>query len=195
MQRTLRLTPLLALLTLGACRSEAPIVTATPTANTHASAQHGASHATAQLSPEVRRQLAEVRQVTAPFQNFERAAAAGYGTAITPCWENREQGGMGYHYGNTALLDGTVSLLEPEVLMYEPGPNGQMRLVGLEYIVPIEAWPGDTPPTLFGQDFHPHSFLPIYKLHVWLWKDNPRGIFADWNPTVSCRHAAESEYF
>ena len=26
----------------------------------------------------------------------------------------------------------------------------------------------------------------FYELHVWAWKDNPRGSFADWNPSVSC---------
>ena len=26
----------------------------------------------------------------------------------------------------------------------------------------------------------------FYELHVWAWKDNPTGTFADMNPTVSC---------
>ncbi len=144
---------------------------------------------------EYNKQLAELRQATAQFHNFDKAVEAGYSVAITPCWEHRTLGGMGYHYGNPSLIDGTVSLLEPEALMYEPGPSGHMRLVGMEYIVPIDAWQGASPPTLLGQEFHPHSFLPIYKLHVWLWRDNPRGMFADWNPKVSCKHAAETEYF
>jgi hypothetical protein len=59
----------------------------------------------------------------------------------------------------------------------------------------IDDWQGATPPELLGQRFHPHSFLPIYKLHVWLWRDNPAGMFADWNPKVSCAHAAETETF
>ena len=27
---------------------------------------------------------------------------------------------------------------------------------------------------------------PFYELHVWAWKNNPSGTFADWNPNVSC---------
>ena len=74
--------------------------------------------------------------------------------------------------------------------------DGRARLVGVEYIVPVEAWhptEGDPPvPVLEGQVFHfnesPNRFgLPaFYELHVWAWRDNPNGTFADWNPRVSC---------
>lgn len=166
-------------------------------------AKHGASHGRgATGAAELNRQLVPLRQATSQFHNFKKAQEAGYTEAITPCWESRSQGAMGYHYGNPDLLfdDATVNLLEPETLMYVPGPGGQKRLVGMEYIVFIDQWEaahgaGADPPTLLGQAFHPHSFLPIYKLHIWLWRDNPRGIFADWNPKVSCKHAAEVEYF
>ena len=69
-----------------------------------------------------------------------------------------------------------------------------MKFVGMEYIVPLDAWaaanhdlnnPNDVP-QLLGQKFTRHSFLPIFKLHIWLWRDNPSGTFADWNPDVSC---------
>jgi hypothetical protein len=33
-------------------------------------------------------------------------------------------------------------------------------------------------------DFHRHPVLPLWVLHTWLWKDNPAGVFADWNPAV-----------
>jgi hypothetical protein len=181
-------TPLLAALAalgLAACTAEAPV--AAPDA--------GHAHEARGLTPGMQRELAELRRVSAPFHDFARAVEAGYAAPITPCWEHRTLGAMGYHYGNPDLIDGTVSLLEPELLMYEPGPGGHMRLVGMEYIVPIDAWEGDSPPTLLGQEMHPHASLPIYKLHLWLWRDNPRGTFADWNPQVSCAHAAETELF
>jgi hypothetical protein len=44
----------------------------------------------------------------------------------------------------------------------------------------------------FGNLFHfapgPNRYGPpaFYELHVWAWKDNRRGSFADWNPTASC---------
>jgi len=29
--------------------------------------------------------------------------------------------------------------------------------------------------------------MPVhYDLHVWLWKHNPAGMFAEWNPGLSC---------
>jgi len=110
---------------------------------------------------------------------------------------------MEYNYGNTDLFDATVALLQPEVIIYEPQPNGRMQLVGMEYIVPLAAWeaanhdlsdPNDVP-ELLGQKFTRHSSLPILKLHIWLWQQNPSGTFADWNPRVSCQYAASTEVF
>ena len=146
-------------------------------------------------APGLNAQLVPLRQVTARFQNFDAAVAAGYGEQITVCWAHHSKGAMGYHYAKTSLLDGNVALTEPEVVMYEPQPGGHMKLVGMEYIVPLAAWQGTSPPTLLGQPFTQHSTLPIYKLHIWLWRNNPDGIFADWNPKVSCESAADTEVF
>jgi hypothetical protein len=154
-------------------------------------------------APESNSALTALRQGTARFQRFEAAKAAGYSTQITPCWAHHSSGAMGYHYGNTSLFDANVDLLAPEVLMYEPQKGGHLKLVGMEYIVPIEAWKqaGHDPnnstdrPELLGQKFTPHSFLPIYKLHIWLWQNNPQGTFADWNPKVSCASADSTEVF
>jgi hypothetical protein len=148
-------------------------------------------------------QLAKLRAVTARFHNWEAAVAAGYETQITPCWAHHSAGAMGYHYGKTDLIDAVVDLLQPELLMYEPLAGGHMRLVGMEYIVPLAAWqeaghdlddPADVP-ELLGQKYTRHSFLPIFKLHIWLWSDNPAGVFADWNPNVTCAHAESTEVF
>ena len=148
-------------------------------------------------------QLSDLRRVTAKFHSIDEAKLAGYSTQITPCWTHHSAGGMGYHFGNTALFDATVDLLNPETVIYEPQTGGHMRLVGMEYIVPIDAWgaanhdlnnPNDVP-QLLGQRFTRHSFLPIFKLHIWLWQNNPSGTFADWNPKVSCRHAEQTDTF
>jgi hypothetical protein len=179
---------LLAATGLGACGDDLSLPTT--------EADHAAAHArTAAPTTDVNRQLAELRRVTAPFHDLDAAIRAGYAEQVTPCWESRSQGAMGYHYGKMDLFDGSVDLLEPEVLMFEPNAAGQMRLVGMEYIVPIDAWTSGDPPTLLGETFHAHAFLPIYKLHIWLWRENPRGLYKDWNPRVSCRHAEETEFF
>jgi hypothetical protein len=73
-------------------------------------------------------------------------------------------------------------------------PNGRLRLIGVEYITLGEAWDAanEGPPVLEGQLFHyagsPNRYrIPaFYELHVWAWKENPNGTFADWNPRVSC---------
>lgn len=156
-----------------------------------------------EAAPEANGALTALRQGTSRFQRFEEAQAAGYSTRITPCWAHHSNGAMGYHYGNTSLFDANVDLQAPEVLMYEPQKGGHLKLVGMEYIVPIDAWkqaghdtsnPNDRP-ELLGQKFTPHSFLPIYKLHIWLWRNNPQGTFADWNPKVSCASADSTEVF
>ena len=147
--------------------------------------------------------LTELRQVTARFHRFEDAQAAGYTTKVTPCWAHHSAGAMGFHYGKMDLFDANADLLAPEVVMYEPQAGGHLKLVGMEYIVPKEAWaaaghsltdPNDRP-QLLGQTFTPHSSLPIFKLHIWLWRDNPQGTFADWNPKVSCDNTTDTEVF
>ncbi len=149
------------------------------------------------------KQLADLRQVTERYKSLDVAKLAGYATQITPCWAHHSAGAMGYHYGNTNIFDANVDLLQPEVVIYEPQKNGNMNLVGLEYIVPLDAWsaaqhnlndPNDVP-QLLGQKFTRHSFLPIFKLHIWLWRNNPSGTYADWNPKVSCQFADSTVVF
>ena len=33
-----------------------------------------------------------------------------------------------------------------------------------------------------------HMFEPHYDRHVWLYRRNPNGMFAQFNPAVSCQH-------
>lgn len=35
-----------------------------------------------------------------------------------------------------------------------------------------------------------HAFTPHYELHVWVHRDNPQGLFAEFNPGVTCDHAS-----
>jgi hypothetical protein len=131
--------------------------------------------------------LAAARRATARFHRFEEAQAADYTFLFMDmCMDNPGVGGMGYHYVNVeALLDPTLDVTRPEAVMYEPGPNGQMRLVGLEYVIPADLWTSPTPPTLLGQELELNDF-DLWALHVWIWKNNPAGIFEPWNPDVSC---------
>lgn len=129
----------------------------------------------------------DVRRATAAFHSMDAAANAGWDVPLTGCIAHPDPdvGGMGYHYVNEdVFFDGNVDPLRPETLVYAPTPSGGMQLVAVEYIVFTAANP--VPPQLFGQTFHLNPAISAWTLHVWLWKHNPSGLFADFNPKVSC---------
>jgi hypothetical protein len=134
-----------------------------------------------------------VRDATERFKNVEAAEAAGYRLSLG-CVSGPQAGAMGIHFINGDLVgDGTLDPLRPEALVYELR-NGQLQLLGVEYIVLAESWDASNagPPLLLGQLLHyvgsPNRYRDpaFYELHVWAWKSNPSGTFADWNPTVTC---------
>jgi hypothetical protein len=115
----------------------------------------------------------------------------------TPCVSGPNSGAMGVHYIKPSrVFDGALNANEPEALIYEPLPNGALRLVGVEFIVLADDWarlhPDGSTPALDGHLTHyvgaPNRYgLPaFYELHVWAWEHNPNGSFADWNTQVSC---------
>ena len=171
---------------INACREPGPVAAADPQL---AAGAHSPSLHSSPPSREAERDIARLRRLTAPFHRFEAAVHAGWTAPIEACLSNPQLGGMGLHYGNPALIDGTVDVMEPELLLYEPQKNGELRFVAVEYIVPFTAWEGDAAPMLYGQSFHRNETFGIWALHVWHERHNSRGMFADWNPKVTCRHA------
>jgi hypothetical protein len=136
-------------------------------------------------------ELAAVRAATAQFHRTEAAQAAGWDLVpgLDHCFDNPGVGAMGYHYINLDILDLVVDAAQPEAMVYVPGPQGQLMLGAVEYIVPAEPWDAagnPEPPALFGQSFHLNESLGVYVLHAWIWKNNPAGMFEDWNPEVAC---------
>jgi hypothetical protein len=136
-----------------------------------------------------------MRQATTPYQDIQSALAEGF-IQLSPCVAS-PAGGMGVHIGHPdRIADAVIDPALPEILLYEPTHNGGMRLVGVEFMVHRDAWYGagnGAPPAVAGQSFdapnpnHPDEHLrDFYMLHVWVWQDNPAGIFAPFNPTVSC---------
>jgi hypothetical protein len=181
-----RATSLLVGIALFGCSSE-PITTET--------AVHfvPAASASESFGPSVERDLATLRRVTAPFQDFSTASAAGWSTKITSCMTDPNgAGGMGFHYGNTSLIDGSASVDKPQLLLYEPERNGRLRLVAVEYIIPYSFHSRDAqPPVLFGQQFQRTDAFGLWGLHAWVWKNNPSGMFASWNPVVNCTNTTD----
>ena len=147
----------------------------------------------------IERQFAALRAATAPYHRLSTALADGYSAFTIPtsvggkstvglglpgdpsCFDSAS-GGMGVHY--VKGIDGTVDASHPEALVYAIGEHGRLQLVAVEYIVPDSLVDPNNMPMLFGQMFHHHPYLPVYILHVWAWKHNPNGMFADWNPRV-----------
>jgi hypothetical protein len=141
------------------------------------------------LGEDVDRDVARVRDATARFKTTEAAEAAGY-KRVTDCVEHQPAGAMGYHFQNNALLDTTLDVNHPEVLVYEKKPDGVFKLNGVEFLVPIPAWTAAEPPRIMGQALKKADSLGIWYLHVWTWEPSPSGLFADWNPNVKCAAAS-----
>jgi hypothetical protein len=143
------------------------------------------------LTPELR----EARRATRAFRDVRVAREAGY-EAASPCASDPKYGGMGIHYENPELVaDGELDITKPEVLVYQPTRHGKLRLGAIEYFqtdADQDLATDDDRPFLFGLPFDGpmlgHSpQMPIhYDLHVWLYRHNPAGMFAMWNPSVRC---------
>jgi hypothetical protein len=125
--------------------------------------------------------LDDLRTATARYHSVTQAEKAGY-VEFLDCFDS-PAGGMGQHYVNLGALDGTVDPLAPESLVYEV-VDDKLKLVGVEYIVPGGLVDPADPPELFGEHFHENTALGVWVLHAWVWKANPDGVFADFNPDV-----------
>jgi hypothetical protein len=174
-------------------------VLAHPPAETKAASGIHVQHAV-QPDAGLQAELAQVRRVTARFHDLDAALDAGYELGwvngsgmriITGCVAHPTAGAMGYHYFNAELMDDlAVNVLEPEVLVYAPGLGGHLRLVAVEWVArgPNSNPPGvSEPPVVLGMPMH--ILVPavgFYIMHAWVWKPNPAGMFADWNPEVAC---------
>lgn len=139
-----------------------------------------------------------------PMDECVTAASIGYPP---------KSGAMGIHYGRDDLLgikgppnprvDGSgthTDFNKPAILLYEPQADGSLKLVAVENLVFEKAWNAThkSPPTFHGVPYNRmadnpatpvdegHMFMPHFDRHVWLYRHNPNGIFAQFNPNVSC---------
>lgn len=126
------------------------------------------------------------------------------------------EGGMGIHFFRPDLLGITAppsprvsgagthtDFRRPGVLIYEPQADGSLELIAVENLVFADAWKaahGDARPTFHGVPYdamaddpatptdEAHNFAPHFDRHVWIYRENPNGVFTPFNPAVSCRH-------
>ncbi len=145
--------------------------------------------------PVVGQGLAQLRAATAPFKSLDAAVAAGYAKDVPDCLVHEHHGAMGFHHVNRGYLTRDVSVERPQILLYERLPDGRYRLNGVEFIVPYRIWPRDTVgPTLMGQHLKHEDNLKLWYLHVWAWTENVDGVFADFNPAVSCSESTRKVF-
>jgi hypothetical protein len=124
-------------------------------------------------------------------------------------------GAMGIHYFRPDLLgitrtepriDGTgthTDFLRPAILIYGPQADGSLELVAVENLVFMEAWSAaghGAPPSFHGVAWdrmvddpatavdEAHGFESHYDRHVWIYRENPNGVFEQFNPAVTCAH-------
>lgn len=159
--------------------------------------------------PLVSSDLQAVRAAVARYHSYDEALADGYSAAGQPCISS-PAGTMGYHAANAGILQsGVVDPLRPAFLLYVPRADASLRLVGVEYWTVALAntasgpapWFGASPPplgfansapNLFGATFngpmagHNPNMPWHYDLHAWVVEENPAGVFAQFNPAVSC---------
>lgn len=168
-----------------------------------------------QGNPELNRQIAHLRAVTAKYHDLDNAIADGFTLQPGGCHTAIDGGGLGFQYINLArFLSPEVDADEPEFMSYIPTGDGNVRLVGIAYTNRAffrDTRPPDTPGfragnfvwtqpvippyleevsgpfSLFGQDSRRiFGGRWLYLLTVWPWAPNPNGMFADGNPSLSC---------
>ena len=179
-----------AIVTSAACSTDTPLQPSKSlTANALLTATNAGESAQNQL-------LATIRGASARYHRVDAAIEDGY-VLGSPC-EAMPGQGIGIHYRKSSLIDGVVDPSQPELLVYEPVENGELRLVAVAFVVRAAVWDAtnSSPPLLGDQVFEDKRIpdwssppFPSYELHVWVWKNNPNGMYATTNPLVSCEAA------
>jgi hypothetical protein len=127
----------------------------------------------------------DVRAANDRFKDVSVALAEGY--SPIPCASGLDGGAMGIHYVNAKYLkDDALDVAHPEAVLYEPTADGKLNLIAVEFIT--LKGPASLEGHLFNFTNTPNRYgLPaFYELHVWAWKANSMGTFADMNMDVSC---------
>lgn len=149
------------------------------------------AHETAAAPPQVSPELEAVRAKLEKYRDPVKAVHDGYLSTLG-CVQYPD-GGMGVHFLNLGTMGPEPDPWSPQILMYEP-VGGKLRLVAVEWLVPLATGVKERP-KLFGREFHGpmeghHPLMPRelhhYDLHVWLFKENPEGLFNNTNPDVNC---------
>jgi hypothetical protein len=138
-------------------------------------------------SVEVNTAIAELRRVTAPYHDVRAAVADGFFPVFASCEAREGEVPIAIPYAHLdRLLDGVLDPSLPDALLYEPGIDGQLKLVGVEMVLPYPFWTAAEPPRFLGVPLQREDELGVFGLHIWIWRHSPNGMFSIDNPRVSC---------
>ena len=136
----------------------------------------------ANLSATAGQELSAARRATARFHDLAQAEAEGYINI------DFYEPGEGFHWLKPSIIDGTFDPAQPEALLYAPVPGENLlRLVAVEYLVPISLSPGGPPdgfPGVADEWREDSEGAGLWELTVWLWMHNSNGMFVQHNPAV-----------
>jgi hypothetical protein len=129
--------------------------------------------------------IATLRSATSRYQDLNVAKAEGF-VFLHGCEVRPGEGPVGIVYVHMdRLMDGAIDPTKPDALIY--APNGDHpTLVGVELAVPYPLWTKQEPPKFLDGTFQAEDEFGVFGLHVWVWRENPNGLFAESNPKVSC---------
>lgn len=142
--------------------------------------QDAIDRSSAGLSEATIAQLRMAKAATEKYRTVEAALADGYADI------NVVRQNMGFHLLKAALLDTVFNPATPELLVYNKQHDGSVKLVAVEYAVPIPLTPNKAPDGFIGgSDAWSYSTeFNLWLLHSWVWEFNPQGIFNPTNPMV-----------
>jgi hypothetical protein len=127
-----------------------------------------------------------LRKATDRYHNIDNAIDDGF-VFVHDCEVRPGEDPAGMVFAHpTRMGDGLLRAGLPDGLLYEPSATGKPKLVGVEMIMPYALWTKQTPPTFLGQTFQAEDEFGVFGLHVWVWRDNPNGLFGLGNPNVNC---------
>ena len=198
----------------GALAHEDQVAAATPVAATPAPAAAVRGPST-ELLEQIRRATERFRDVDVALAEGYIAPPGDTCDTAEMMGQPKELGAMGIHYFRPDLLgitsveprvngNGThTDYFKPAILIYEPQSDGSLELVAIENLVFTRGWLANNVavPTFEGVHFNlmaddptteideAHHFEPHFDLHMWLYRENPNGMFAQYNPAVTCEHA------
>ncbi|HEY0672900.1 MAG TPA: hypothetical protein VGD27_11560 [Longimicrobiales bacterium] len=168
-----RFLPLILAALLAACTDQGPLE---PAASPQFSQQAAAEN----------RALATLRSGTARYHDVDAAIADGF-ILLHGCEVRPGEGAVGVLYVHLdRYLDGVIDPASPDGLLYAPGPNGALQLTGVELALPISMWSAAQPPEFLGATFQTEDEFAAYGLHIWVWRHNANGMFAQSHAGVSC---------